>query len=586
MNPYDVYQAGIDGLQAGREQGTQSRLARLVSQGMTAQPDQRQGLLAQIAQSSPQAALDTRKMFRDMDQDGVSDLATTANQFLSIQSMGDEAATQQAYANLAAKARAVTGAPIPDKFDQRYLAGIQKMAGVGASEGYTLAPGSRRYDASGQLIAEAPFAPQRQDYSLYEGADGLAWIPKPSGDTTPQGGQRMPATAGGSMPAPTSGAGAVLFDDALKGVLGREGGYVANDAGAGPTNFGINSRANPDVNVATLDKEGAARIYRERYWDAIDADNLPPAIREAAFDTAVNQGPEVAKRLIQQSGGDPQKFAALRQQHYDSLVQSNPGKYGQYAESWRNRNQATAGQPSSGGVNAIPIAGVRPKPKDQGNVSAGYRPKADGSGDWETIPGGPADRKNNPTAADQAKGEMAMRKELTDLTKDDRTVASAFSKVEAAANNPSAQNDLALIFAYMKMLDPGSVVREGEFANAQNAAGIPDRVLNAYNKALRGERLNDSQRSSFVSSARDIFNTTRMHQIQNTRQYAEMAEDYGYDPVRSTGTREASPQFRQQFDKAGDLLKDARAAIAAGKDPAAVRQRLVEMGFGNIAGRL
>jgi hypothetical protein len=29
---------------------------------------------------------------------------------------------------------------------------------------------------------------------------------------------------------------------------------------------------------------------------------------------------------------------------------------------------------------------------------------------------------------------------------------------------------MAMIFAFMKMLDPSSVVRETEFANAQNAA--------------------------------------------------------------------------------------------------------------------
>lgn len=94
-----------------------------------------------------------------------------------------------------------------------------------------------------------------------------------------------------------------------------------------------------------------------------------------------------------------------------------------------------------------------------------------------------------------------MRKEIHDLTQDDRTVINSYNKVKAAARMPSAQNDLSLIFGYMKMLDPGSVVREGEFANAQNTAGIPDRVINAYNKAREGTRLNDDQRNGFVQSA-------------------------------------------------------------------------------------
>lgn len=245
MNPYDVYQAGIGGLEAGRQQGTQNRLARLVSQGMTAAPEQRQGLLAQIAQSSPDAALNTRKMFRDMDQDGVTDLATTANQFLSIQSMGDEAATQQAYANLAAKARAVTGAPIPDKFDQRYLAGIQKMAGVGApdmSERYRVV-GSSLVDLQNptQAVYSAPDKPQNAVFQT--DANGVGWWLAPG--QPPQradmpGQPQQQIAPGGAMPAPTTGAGPAVMGSALQdaspqgvqsliqGLAGQFGGQVSS----------------------------------------------------------------------------------------------------------------------------------------------------------------------------------------------------------------------------------------------------------------------------------------------------------------------------------------------------------------------
>lgn len=78
------------------------------------------------------------------------------------------------------------------------------------------------------------------------------------------------------------------FDANIQSLLGREGGYVADDAGAGPTNFGINSRANPDVDVANLTPQKAAEIYRERYWNPIGADNLPPEMQSAAFDASVN----------------------------------------------------------------------------------------------------------------------------------------------------------------------------------------------------------------------------------------------------------------------------------------------------------
>ena len=48
--------------------------------------------------------------------------------------------------------------------------------------------------------------------------------------------------------------------------------------------------------------------------------------------------------------------------------------------------------------------------------------------------------------------------------------------------NPAAvspASDMSLVFGFMKMLDPSSVVRETEYATAKNATGVPDQVRNA-----------------------------------------------------------------------------------------------------------
>ena len=91
------------------------------------------------------------------------------------------------------------------------------------------------------------------------------------------------------------------------------------------------------------------------------------------------------------------------------------------------------------------------------------------------------------------------------VTKDTRTISSAFSKIKSAGENPSAAGDLSLIFSYMKILDPGSTVREGEFANAQNAAGVPDQIRNLYERVRTGERLNPDQRKDFVGQAKNLY---------------------------------------------------------------------------------
>jgi len=77
-------------------------------------------------------------------------------------------------------------------------------------------------------------------------------------------------------------------------------------------------------------------------------------------------------------------------------------------------------------------------------------------------------------------------------------------KVESAATNPnpSGATDVALVFGFMKTIDPGSVVRESEFATAENTAGVPEKIRIQYNKALEGQRLAPAQRANFLTEAR------------------------------------------------------------------------------------
>ena len=44
--------------------------------------------------------------------------------------------------------------------------------------------------------------------------------------------------------------------------------------------------------------------------------------------------------------------------------------------------------------------------------------------------------------------------------------------------------DAAIVFGYMKMLDPTSVVREGEQATTRNAVGVPEAIRGMYNQRL------------------------------------------------------------------------------------------------------
>lgn len=126
--------------------------------------------------------------------------------------------------------------------------------------------------------------------------------------------------------------------------------------------------------------------------------------------------------------------------------------------------------------------------------------------------------------------EEGLRKEVFTTNKDYMVIRDAAAKVEAIAQQPSAASDVALIYSFMKILDPGSVVRETEYATAQNAAGVPDQIRNVFNRILSGERLGDVQRNDFLNQARTLAKTQAGQYEKALKQYQGVAERLGVDP--------------------------------------------------------
>ena len=110
-------------------------------------------------------------------------------------------------------------------------------------------------------------------------------------------------------------------------------------------------------------------------------------------------------------------------------------------------------------------------------------------------------------------------------------VRDAIKNLKGAVALPqTAAGDMRLIFSYMKLQDPASSVREGEYANAQNAAGIPEQILNLYNKAKDGKILTAGQRADFYTQADSMANGYLESQLQLESEYSELAKRNNIDP--------------------------------------------------------
>lgn len=96
------------------------------------------------------------------------------------------------------------------------------------------------------------------------------------------------------------------FDAAFDRLLAHEGGYSNHRADpGGETMYGITEAVARKHGYAgamhELPLDTARLIYRRDYWDAVQADLMPDAVRFDLFDAAVNSGVRAAVRWLQRA---------------------------------------------------------------------------------------------------------------------------------------------------------------------------------------------------------------------------------------------------------------------------------------------
>lgn len=88
-------------------------------------------------------------------------------------------------------------------------------------------------------------------------------------------------------------------------------------------------------------------------------------------------------------------------------------------------------------------------------------------------------------------------------------------KLVSALERETGVGDMSAIFVYMKMLDPGSVVRESEFAQAQQTAGAFETIRVRMAQIAEGDKLSVDQRKEFLDLAEEFRNLSKFYVGQN-----------------------------------------------------------------------
>lgn len=141
----------------------------------------------------------------------------------------------------------------------------------------------------------------------------------------------------------------------------------------------------------------------------------------------------------------------------------------------------------------------------------------------------------------------------------------AKNQIDQAAKMASPAGDLAAATKIMKILDPGSVVRESELGMAMAATGVEDRVRNYANMVITGEKLTPAQRKDFVELSNKLYNASAEQFNQKRGEYAGIAERNKLDVEAAVGapaktlTKQLAPQDQQALQWANSNPNDPRA---------------------------
>lgn len=108
------------------------------------------------------------------------------------------------------------------------------------------------------------------------------------------------------------------------------------------------------------------------------------------------------------------------------------------------------------------------------------------------------------------------------------TVRDFYDRMQSATD--TGPGDITRVFAFMKMQDPESAVRDKEYATAENASGVPETIRNLYNKLLAGDKLSPTARKEIVGEAGKIWAGALGRHSAQVDQYRKIAKSQGLRP--------------------------------------------------------
>jgi hypothetical protein len=133
--------------------------------------------------------------------------------------------------------------------------------------------------------------------------------------------------------------------------------------------------------------------------------------------------------------------------------------------------------------------------------------------------------------------EEKLRKEFQTRTKVYSELGTTYQNIKSSSEAKNGPGDIALITGFQKMLDPGSVVRETEFATGRDTAGLYQRLLNESQKLQSGQlfALDSKQRQEYVNLAKQYLESAQKKAGEDKKALGVVVKNYKLNPENVFG---------------------------------------------------
>ncbi len=126
--------------------------------------------------------------------------------------------------------------------------------------------------------------------------------------------------------------------------------------------------------------------------------------------------------------------------------------------------------------------------------------------------------------------EISKQFESQQPVKDYNVIRPFYKKLVSSANNKTTAGDIGVVFSYMKMLDPGSRITEGEVTSVEQAPNVPSRIIGAYNRLVQTGKFDDNFRQEILSAAKGLNEVNEKEYRSVVKRFTKMASKRGLDP--------------------------------------------------------